>query len=161
MSIAQVRTAIVAALNSVPDIGIVHAYERYANDLAALKQLYWSPAHNAVRGWYVRRPATSEIGNIQAHAVEVVRWRIVGVMALNDAASSELAFDDLIEAVRNRFAQDETLGGTVDQCTSPDNEAGSESCIQLDDSGPVFFGGVLCHACRLGLVTVRYLDRQT
>jgi hypothetical protein len=74
--------------------------------------------------------------------------------------TSELTFDDLIESVRDAFAQDETLGGTVDQCSEPGNEDG-ESCIQLDDAGPVMFGGVLCHACRLGLTTVRYLERNT
>lgn len=159
MSIAAVRSAIVARLISVANIGVVHAYERYANDLARLKALYWSPTHNAVRGWYVRRPATSETGNIQARSVEQIRWRIVGLMSLDDAAASETTFDELIEAVRDAFADDETLGGTVDQCTDPENKAG-ESCIQLDDSGPVMFGGVLCHACRLGLTTVRYLDRS-
>lgn len=158
MSIAAIRTAIVACLQSVDDIGIVHGYERYANDLARLKTLYWSASHNAVRGWYVRRVVTIEDGNVQGRTVEHVRWRIVGVMALDDAAASELAFDDLIESVRDAFAAEETLGGTVDQCTSTDERA--ESCIQLDDAGPVMFGGVLCHACRLSLTTVRYLDRS-
>lgn len=161
MSIASVRTAIVTRLTSVANIGVVHAYERYANDLARLKALYWSNTHNAVRGWYVRRPATSETGNVQGRTVEQIRWRIVGLMALDDAAASEQTFDELIEAVRDAFAADETLGGTVDQCTNPDNGGEGESCIQLDDAGPVMFGGVLCHACRLALTTVRYLDRST
>lgn len=158
MSIATVRSAIVTRLSSVADIGVVHAYERYANDLARMKALYWSASHNAVRGWYVRRPATAETGNVQGRTVEQIRWRIVGLMALDDAAASEQTFDELIEAVRDAFAADETLGGTVDQCTNPDGEG--ESCIQLDDSGPVMFGGVLCHACRLSLTSVRYLDRS-
>lgn len=158
MSVAAARAAIVACLNGVTDIGIVHAYERYANDLARLKALYYSPSHSAVRGWYVRRVTTVEDGNNQGRTVERVQWRIVGVMSLDDAAASELAFDALIEGVRNAFASDETLGGTVDQCTTPDENR--ESCIQLDDCGPVMFGGVLCHACRLRLTTVRYLERN-
>lgn len=158
MSVANVRTAIVARLVSVPDIGVVQAYERYAADLAKLKQLYWSAPHNAVRGWYVRRPVTTETSNDLGRSVEQIRWRIVGVMALDDANASELVFDGLIEQIRNAFAQDETLGGTVDQCTVPG--ADGESCIQLDDAGPVMFGGVLCHACRLGLSTIRYLERD-
>ncbi len=158
MSVATVRSAIVARLESVADIGVVHAYERYAHDLSALKALYYSAPHAQIRGWHVRRPATSERGNILGRTVESIRWRILGVMSLDDAAQSELAFDALIEAVRNAFAQDETLGGTVDQCTSPDDNG--ESCIQLDDSGPAMFGGVLCHVARLGLLTIRYLDRS-
>lgn len=158
MTLAAVRTAIVARLNTVTDIGAVHAYERYASDLKKLATLY--SYQGAIRGWFVRRPVTHESGNILSRTVEVVRWRIQGVMSLEDANASELTFDALIESVRDAFAQDETLGGTVDQCSEPGNEDG-ESCIQLDDAGPVMFGGVLCHACRLGLTTVRYLERNT
>lgn len=159
MSIAAVRVQIVARLSGIPDIGVVQPYERYAADLVRLKQFYWSSAHNQLRGWYVRRIGTAEIGNVLSRTIEVARWRIVGVMALDDAAGSELVFDDLIESVRNAFAQDETVGGTVDQCTPPDNPDGP-TCLQLEDSGPVMFAGVLCHACRLGLTTTRYLERQ-
>jgi len=159
MSIEAIRLAIVARMSSVDDVGIVQLHERYAADLAKLKALYWSAPHNQLRGWYVRRVATAETGNRQAHTVEQLRWRIVGFMAFDDANASELTFDALIESLRDAFAQDETLGGTVDQCsdpTSPDGVSG----LQLDDSGPVMFAGVLCHACRLSLTTVRYLDRQ-
>jgi hypothetical protein len=124
--------------------------------------LYWSADLNALRGWFVRRPMTTETGNVQGRTVELIRWQIRGFSALDDAAASELAFDDLLESVRNAFAQDETLGGTVDQCTVPDEPGAGqlESCIQIDDAGPVMFAGVLCHACRLGLNTIRYLERQ-
>ncbi|HRQ63885.1 MAG TPA: hypothetical protein PKZ76_03325 [Xanthomonadaceae bacterium] len=154
-SVPAIRAAIVAMLVSVPDIGVVHAYERYANDLPGLRQYYWSAPHNQVRGWYVRRPATSEQGNVFERSVEIVRWRIVGVMSLSDAAASELAFDALIESVRDAVRADETLGGVVDQCSLPGGT--EEAGIQLDDAGPAMFGGMLCHVARLGLNTVRYL----
>jgi hypothetical protein len=159
MSLADVRLAIVARLRSVPDIGIVHDRERNASDMNRLKALYLSPDHNQVRGWYVRRVATVESGNLLSRTVEQARWRIVGVMGFDDAASSELVFDALVDAVRNAFARDETLGGTVDQCSDPENGDGPTG-LQLDDAGPVMFGGVLCHACRLSLTTVRYLEHQ-
>lgn len=159
MSVADVRAAIVAKLNSVSGIGVVHSYERYASDLAKLKALYCPTGETTVRGWYVRRLATLETGNIQSNTVEQIRWRIQGVMALDDDAASELTFDAFIEAIRDAFSQDESLGGVVDQCSEPGNDNG-ESCIQLDDAGPVMFGGVLCHGARLRLTTVRYLERQ-
>lgn len=158
MTVADVRAAIVTRLQSVADIGVVHPYERYSKDLATLKAFY--NYNGAIRGWFVRRPNTRESGNILDSSVEQIRWRIQGYMAVNDAAASELTFDTLIEAVRDAFAQDQTLGGTVAQCTDPDNPDG-ESAIQIDDCGPVMFGGVLCHACRLGLPTTRYLERHT
>lgn len=158
MSLAAVRAAIVMRLAAVPDIGMVHARERNASDLARLKTLYWSATHTQLRGWFVRRVATAETGNVLGRTVEQARWQIVGVMSIDDASASELAFDDLIEAVRDAFAQDETLGGTVDQCTDPAGDGAS--CVQLDDAGPVMFAGVLCHACKLSLTTVRYLERS-
>lgn len=159
MSAAAIRAAIVACLNTVPSIGVVQRFERNASDMARLKALYWSAPLNQLRGWYVRRVATAESGNRQAHTVEQMRWRITGFLAFDDANESELVFDELIESVRNAFAQDETLGGTVDQCSDPSSADGVTG-IQLDDAGPVMFAGVLCHACRLSLTTVRYLERM-
>mgnify|MGYP007097585823 FL=1 len=88
----------------------------------------------------------------------MIRWRLFGVMALDDSAASELAFDDLVEGVRDAFAANETLGGTVDQCTDPQGDG--ESCVQVDDISPGKFADVLCHLARLSLLTVRYLDRS-
>ncbi len=157
MSTSAIRAAIVATLETVPGVGRVHAYQRYAHSLQALGQLYRAP-DGQLRGWNVSRVATSEVGNIQARTVEVIRWRLFGVMALDDSAASELAFDDLVEGVRDAFAANETLGGTVDQCTDPQGDG--ESCVQVDDISPGKFADVLCHLARLSLLTVRYLDRS-
>lgn len=159
MSVAAIRAAIVARMSAVSDLGVVHAYERYAADLAKLKQLYYSAPHGNIRGWFVRRVATGESGNIRSHTVEAISWQLRGYMAFDDAAQSELTFDALIESLRDTFAPDETLGGAVDQCSEPGNEDG-QSGLQLVDAGPVMFGGVLCHAARLELLTVRYLERN-
>ena len=158
MSTALIRAAIASTLASVTDIGRVHPFQRYAHNLRDLAALYRSDAHNQLRGWNISRVSTAETNNIQARTVEVIRWRILGVMALDDAGQSELAFDDLVESVRDAFAADETLGGTVAQCTDPDGDG--ESCIQVDDISPGKFADVLCHLARLSLLTVRYLDRS-
>lgn len=158
MTVAAIRTAIVARLNSVPEIGRVHPYQRYAHSLSALAALYRSEAHGQLRGWNVTRVATAELGNVQGRTVEIIRWRILGAMALDDAAQSELVFDGLIESVRNAFAQDETLGGTVAMCSDPEGQG--ESGIQITDLGPGKFAEVFAHLARLSLLTVRYLDRS-
>lgn len=159
MSIAAIRTAIVARLNAVADIGRVHNRERYAAALDQLKQLYYSAPHGQVRGWFVRREATSERNQIHDSAVEHTRWRITGFMAFDDSAASDLIFDALIESVRDAFRADDTLGGAVDQLSVPEAGGGSaETGIQLVDYGPAMFGGVLCHVARLELNTIRYLE---
>lgn len=159
MSVAQIRTAIVTTLSSVMDVGVVHDRERYAVDQARLKQLYWSTRLNQLRGWYVRRLQTSEFGELRQTSVERIRWRLVGLMTFDDAAASELVFDELLERVRDTFRVDDTLGGTVAQCSIPEDGGGAtESAIQIEDSGPAMFAGVLCHVARLGLNTIRYLE---
>lgn len=158
MSLHDVRLAIASVLSSVADIGRVHAYQRYATSLRDLSDLYRSPAHNQLRGWNVSRASTREIANIQGRTVEITTWRIIGAMALDDAGQSEIVFDDLVESVRNAFAQDETLGGTVAQCSDPNGEG--ESGIQVDQLSPGKFADVLCHLAQLSLMTVRYLDRS-
>jgi hypothetical protein len=153
MSAAEaIREAIAARLEAVPDIGIVHRYERYANQAGALAKHYqWQ---NQLRGWFVRRVAVAETPTSQLGGtrIEDTTWMIRGYMALSDEAQSELVFDGLIEALRDAFRDDDTLGGTVASCWVRNGPAG----VQMDDAGPVLFGGVLCHSARLRLVTRRY-----
>ena len=156
MSVIAIRTAIVAAISSVADIGRVHAYERYASNMDQLKALYLSADHQQLRGWFVRRVATPETGRTGNATIETIGWQIRGFMALNDGAETELAFDDLIERLRDRFRTDDTLGGTVDMCSEPGSPDGPVG-LQLIDSGPAMFAGVLCHLARCALTTTRYL----
>lgn len=159
MSVADIREAIRARLAAIPDIGVVHNRERYAVAQDKLKQLYWLSRPGQIRGWYIRRVSTAETGQLRTDTVEHIRWRLVGVMTFDDATSSELTFDALIEAVRDAFRVDDTLGGTVAQCSVPvDGGGAGESAIQLTDCGPAMFAGVLCHVARLDLNTIRYLE---
>lgn len=145
------RQAIAAVLGSVPDIGVVHERERYASDLAKLKQLYFSEAHGDVRGWFIRYVSNRETGILVPRYLDVARWQIRGFMGLNDASESELVLHDLVEAVRDTFRANPTLNGTVTKTGLL--QPGAERGVQLDDFGPVMFGGVLCHGVRFSLTT--------
>lgn len=151
MSLLAIRTAIANELLAIPNIGVVHTYERYATDLAQLKALYLSGGE--LRGWFIRRETTREIGIAIPRYLEVVQWQIRGFMALNDANASELEFDDLVEAIRDRFRNNSSLSGTVTKTglLQPSAERG----VQLDDFGPFMFAGVLSHGARIRLVTTR------
>ena len=160
MSVANIRTQIAAVMMTVANIGVVHQYERYASNIAQLKALYFSAPHDQIRGWNVRRVNTKETGQIQQRSVEIIRWRLSGYMGLNDALSTELTMDSLIEGLRDAFKANRTLNGAVHQISMPTNvPAGAfgESALQLVDFGPVMFADVLCHGVRLELNTVRYL----
>lgn len=157
MSVQTIRDAICTTMRTVSGVGVVHNYQRYAHGMDTLKAMYMATGSKQLLGWHVTRLAASEYGRIQPRSVERIDWRIQGVMALDDAAQSELAFDDLVEALRDAFRNDDTLGGTVATCTQPD---GNEAGLQVDDAGPVMFANVLCHGVRLSLHTIRYLTMQ-
>ena len=146
-----VRQTICDVLQSVPNIGIVHDRERFATNLADLKLLYFSAPHNQVRGWFVRRVRVRETGILQPVYLEVVNWRIQGVMGFDDAGASELVLEQLVEAARDAFRANPSLNGTVTKIGLL--PASSDRGLQQEDFGPVMFGGVLCHGVRLSLTT--------
>lgn len=149
MSLEAARAAIVATLEGL-SIGPVHSYERYAATNTGLLALY--STEGVLGGWYVRRVRTSESSPSLGRHVERIEWEIRGFLGLQDAAATELQFDAQIEAIRDAFRADETLGGAV-AATVSDDTAG----IQVEDSGPVMFAGALAHACRLRLITITYI----
>lgn len=152
------RAALFAILQAVPNIGVVHAYERMAADLSKLKQLYFSAAHQQIRGWFIRRVRVRETGILIPTYLEVVEWQIRGFMALDDSAQSELVMDTLIEAVRDRLRDNDKLNGTVLKLGLLG--AKTDRGLQLEDFGPYMFGGVLCHGAKLSLITTKE-RRQT
>jgi len=148
-ALTDLRAAIVAKLQGIAGIGVVHDRERYATAMDALKALYVPPGENQLRGWFVRRGAIQEVSAGGSRRVQTIAWRIQGVMALKDEDSSEIAFDNLIETITDTFRADPTLGGLVLTPKPEDEDAG----VQVVDSGPVMFANVLCHAARLALTT--------
>lgn len=148
-SLAQIRTAIVAKLGTVPNIGCVHDHQPYVKSEAKLRELYVTSGQ--LLGWHVRRVATRETAPFTGRTIERHRWVIQGFMAFDDTGASELAFDDLVEAIRAAFRADETLGGLVSG-TADEDAAG----LQVEDSLPVLFCAVLCHSARLVLITETY-----
>lgn len=150
MDVEAIRAAIAAKLATVPNIGRVHDYQRYDQAATGMQGLYLTTVDGAeqLRGWFVSRVATREDSPALGRYVAVHTWQIRGYLALADAAATEKTMDALIEALRDAFRADETLGGAVDS-TVLDEGAG----LQLDEHVPVMFAGVLCHMARLTLRT--------
>lgn len=149
------RLAIVGMLEAIPGIGIVHPAEPYAKAQAAFQAAYqWvkPDGNKQLRGWFVRRTGIAEKTVSVGRVLNVFTWRVRGFMALEGPAS-EIEFDELVETMRSVFRNYETLGG-VAQPGPLNNPTG----MQLVDSGPVVFTGVLCHAAALQLQTYAYLN---
>lgn len=143
-----IRAAIAAWLRAVPGIGAVYEYERYAKDDRAMRQFY--ALGDGLLGWHVRRVGRVESGDLNEVKTS---WEVRGFMSIADAEASELAFDGLIDQVLAFYRADPTLGGVV---LWP---ALDDVCVpEVTDSGPAFFGGVLCHCVKLRLVTRHVID---
>ncbi|MFZ5530296.1 MAG: hypothetical protein ACOY4U_04500 [Pseudomonadota bacterium] len=155
-TLAEIRAAIVAKLGAVTNAGTVHSYERFAKTEKELRALYEygvAPS-NRILGWHVRRVAKSEKSHATGRCVVVNTWQIRGVMGFDDADQSEILFDNLVEAIGDAFRPDDALGGVAETALEDmDGIAG----IQVEDSGPVMFAGMLCHSAKLKLVTRHYL----
>lgn len=149
MSSDAIRQAIKAKMETVPDVGRVHAYERYASNVGQLVALY--KEGDRLLGWHIRRVEQSESAQGAEVRDSVSRWRITGYMALDDADESELLFDRLLDALIAAFRADLSLGGAV-----ATTWVGESAALQLLDSGPVLFGGALCHKAVLGLAVQQF-----
>jgi len=144
----DIRNAIATKIAAVPNIGQVHGYERFAKAEKDFRTLYASA--DRILGWNVRRASRKETSLAMGRWDITNKWQIKGFLSLDDAAESELVFDRLVEAICDAFRADENLGGIVDTTVM---ENPNVSGIQVEDSGPVMFSGVLCHSARLTLFT--------
>lgn len=153
----QIRAAIKTRIESVPAVGVVHDYERFAAEQAKFREfyLYGVVPNQRVTGWHIRRAATREIYIDVNRWVIYHDWRIRGFMSINDADGTEKIFDNLIEAVRDAFRASPMLTAEPDhsEVVTDEERAG----VQVPDSGPVMFSGVLCHGARLELTSRHYL----
>jgi len=154
VDIDDIRNAIVATMESVTGIGRVHSYQRFASRNSDLSALYEHADTNGARlhGWHLRRLRTSERpGGDGCRRNIQHRWELRGFLSLDDADATEIWMDQIIERLRDAFRADDTLGGLIDSCI-----VGQEAGLQLLESTPVMFAGVLCHSARLGLTTRHY-----
>lgn len=157
-TVEQLRAAIKAKLSGVAAMGQVHDYERFFKDPSKMLTLYKSSAQTGDRiyGWNIRRVATPELLVSTGRNYRDVAWRLRGFMSIDDADASEKKFDVQIEAICDAFRADQTLGGLCD--TQFQEENGNQAGVQVEESEPVLFCGVLCHGARLGLITRVYTN---
>ena len=149
------RTALAALVAAVPSVGRVHPYEPYAKTQGDFQAHYiWTAPDTSkqLRGWHIRRTATRERALGLGRTLNAHTWRITGYMALDDNGATEPVFDELVEAIRRAYRLDPVLGGASQ--LGPADGAG----IDVTDSKPVVFCGVLCHSATLQCTTHAYLD---
>lgn len=149
------RQALVALFSAVPNIGLVHPEEPYAKSQTDFQALYqWVDPVNGkkqIRGWFVHRQRSQEMELGVGRVMNVHTWRLRGFLSLQPPGSGQV-FDELIEALRDAFRADPILGGVAQP-----GPVGQPSGVQVMESLPVVFSGVLCHGAQLELKTWAFL----
>lgn len=115
MSLATIRTALKAAIESVTDVGVVTDFEPLATRQEHFETYFKAPALAYVQGWTITREATLERGHVTQANQSAHLMVIRGYRALSIDGSTEKAFQDLVEAVRARLRleQRDQLGGVA------------------------------------------------
>lgn len=157
----EIRAKIAEMMFAAAPAIAVHDYERYSKNMSDLAAMYKSEdpldaAAARLNGWHVRRLTTAEISpSVAGPKVVTHAWEMRGFMAIDDADASEKVFDNQIETIRDVFRDDETLGGLVSTTVV---EQGSDTVagVQVVESVPVLFAGVLSHSAKLRLFTRHY-----
>jgi hypothetical protein len=158
----QIRDFISARLNTVPNIGTVHSYQRYADREKQLADLY--QYNGRLHGWFVRRTAVVERTLSAGINTEQSTWLIRGYLAINDVVSSEVEFDALLDGIRGVFRTDgfkpwlEMTNGEQISLVYTEQLLKEQIGFAVLDSQPVLFSGVLCHSAQCQLIITRCLN---
>lgn len=140
--IETIRNETVAVLMSVPDVGRVHDYQRFASNPSDLKNYYLTD-QGKLCGWYIERTQKTEehLGNRRYNVQNHIR--IQGYMSWSDEFASQLSFDNLIESISSAFRNSTQFA----------KHSIVVHGINLVNAQPVMFCGVLCHSAELELIT--------
>lgn len=156
MSTEAVRSALASLLATIPAIGRVHDYERFAAREADFAAMFRPAGETVVKGWTIgRMGVVSRRALASGRTLVTSRWLLTGYRSLVDAERSEVELDGLVDAVIAAERGDPTLGGIV-RGRPIDGQSG----IRLAESGPVMFAGVLSHRAKL-LLDVQTFEGST
>ena len=150
MNLPAIREQIKVILAGVAGIGVIHDYERWATDWNKFLDHY-KDAGGRINGWTITRDATPERWLTNIDYERVFEMVIRGYYGLQDAAASEILFQDLIESICDEFRGNDTLNGTCETTCPEFGGMTGKSGIQVIIVEPRMFGGVLCHYCELRL----------
>jgi hypothetical protein len=148
MSESTIRQKIYEIVSSVPGIGRVYDYERWAADWGQFINLF-KDSSGRILGWEISRVSAEAKYDDNAEEVTEHRYIVRGYMGLSDSDASEKSFHSLIEDIRNTFRFNFTL----------DENAEWAGPVSLQVADVRTFGPVLCHYCEL-VLPVRELISQ-
>ena len=170
----EIGEAISSEISSVAGAGRVHVYQRWSADLGKYLDLFrWEASDGLaqIRGWVLTRErAGEEAASIGSSAsggftpAGLVRrthtFLLFGIMSAEDAVGSEVAFQDLLEDICDRFRNNKTLR-LLDESGAPRVRSLERlQPPQVDLIELRTFGSVLCHYAEIRLQAIERIRRD-
>lgn len=146
----EILADIKTRLESVQNAGRVHDYARWSPDQARFLQFFsYRPpgGEQQVRGWEITRTSASE--HIQGAYFRHHVFVLTGYMGLRDADATDKKFQELVEAVCDRFRSAQPPAGSAWDYRDGDDP--DNSPVQVDTIELRMFGNVLCHYAEIRL----------
>ena len=148
MSVALIREQIKTILSAVSNTGKIHEYERFCTDWSKFLDLF-KDENEEINGWTISRKSSSQLIFAQGNDIQRIHhFLLTGFYGMQDEQASELSFQDVIEAIVDKFYDYDTLNDT---CFSIAPNPGEQVGIQVDMIENRIFGNVLCHYAELSL----------
>jgi len=144
MSESAIRTAIYNAVNGVSNVGVVHDYERWANDWGAFLDLFKTTISSTaqIRGFEVGYRGFQPDEPREFAGIHLRRHQFIvnGYLGLDDSAATEKTMATLVETVANALEDNAALAALAFY---------DVECSLLYETR--MFGGVLCHYAQVSL----------
>lgn len=170
----EIGDAILAEVSKTAGAGRVHAYQRWSADLGKYLDLFRWEADDGVgriRGWALTRErAREEAASIGSRdpggfvpagvSRRIHTFLLFGIMGAEDAAGSELTFQDVIEEICDRFRDNRVLR-LLDGSGAPRVRSLERlRPPQVDLIELRAFGGALCHYAEIRLEAIERIRRD-
>jgi len=142
MSQATLRQAIVSAVETVPNVGVVYDKHRYSNRMDSYLDLFKTTIDGTpqIRAWQVSYSnMESNSLAIRTATQRIYTFTITGYLGVDDSADTENTFADLTEAVCNALDNDSAIHAAQTHV----------DFAQVTTFGYIRFGDVLCHSAEI------------
>jgi len=137
MALYDIISAMKTKMEGIPDIGVVHDYERWSISWAEFLAFY--QYGSVIRGWTLSRRRTTE--SLETSASNLRHHEIIckGIMSLDDSSASEKTFQNFIESLCETFRPEDWLTTNAYIAAPPE-----VSVVEVR-----MVGNVLCHYTEL------------
>ena len=131
MTLALARAQVKTVVETVSAIGIVHDYERFANEATSADE--WFYAQGQVNFAIIRANSLGSTVLTCGEQERVTEFEIEWFLSVQDERASRKTAETGVESLKDALIAARTLGGTVANCTGPISEKIDNRMLHIGD----------------------------